>query len=300
MDVRPYLRRIRSEFPDLKFKRATLPAQGMDHVAIFLDNEWVFRFAKNKEYIKHFPNEVKLLDALRRQITLLIPHYTYVSADKSFGGYKKIQGKPLTRTAFLRFPKKVQEKIASDLARFLNELHSFPVATAKALGVPTADPVEYLEEIKKQYPEHIAPRITPKEREYCERIFRMYENYTKEKHPSVMTHYDMLGVHILLAKDHRIAGIIDFGDKALADPARDFNGLWDIDDSLVRSMSRYYKSNDPDILRRSLLIRKIGSISWLTYNARSGTPKSYAHAYRQFKRVMKLAAPGRIELPLTD
>jgi aminoglycoside phosphotransferase (APT) family kinase protein len=103
-----------------------------------------------------------------------------------------------------------------------------------------------------------------------------------------MTHNDMLGVHIFLTKNNRIAGIIDFGDKAIGDPAKDFNGLFDIDPSLVKSVYAHYNKKDPTLLDRALLLRKRGSLSWLAYNAKAGTPKSYARAYRQFKRVMKL------------
>lgn len=288
MNLKPYIDRIRREFPTLKFKRATLPIQGMDHVALFLDNTWVFRFPKNAEYIAHFPQEVKLLDALHKRIGLPIPHYEFVSKDKSFGGYKKIQGKPLTRAGYKRISVEARKTIATELGNFFNELHAFPVSKARALGVPPEDPAEYLSTLKKEYKRYVEPKITPVEKVYSQKILSESETYNTKKHPQVMTHNDMLGGHIFLKKDNHIAGIIDFGDKAIGDPAKDFNGLLDIDPSFAQAVYARYKKKDASLLERSLLLRKRGSLSWLAYNAKAGTAKSYARAYRQFKRVMKL------------
>jgi aminoglycoside 2''-phosphotransferase len=288
MDLKPYLQRIRNEFPNLKFKRATMPKQGMDHLALFLDDQWVFRFAKNPEYITHFPNEVKLLDALHEQISLPIPHYEFASKDKSFGGYKKIQGKPLTRAGYKRMSMEARKAIASELGNFLNELHAFPVSKARALGVPAEDPAEYLSTLKREYKQYLEPKITAAEKIYSQKILLESQAYNIQKHPQVMTHNDMLGGHIFLKKNNQIAGIIDFGDKAIGDPAKDFNGLLDIDPAFMKAVYGHYKKKGPTLLSRSVLLRKRGSLSWLAYNAKAGTPKSYARAYRQFKRIMKL------------
>lgn len=288
MDLKPYLKRIRKEFPNLKFKRATMPKQGMDHLAIFLDDQWVFRFAKNPEYIAHFPNEVKLLNALHKQISLPIPHYEFVSKDKSFGGYKKIQGKPLTRAGYKRMSLEARKTIATELGNFFNDLHSFPASKARALGVPLEDPAAYLSILKREYKRYVEPKITTAEKVYSHKILLESERYNTQKHPQVMTHNDMLGCHIFLKKNNHIAGIIDFGDKTIGDPAKDFNGLLDIDPSLVRAVYARYNKKDATLLDRALLLRKRGSLSWLAYNAKVGTPKNYARAYRQFKRIMKL------------
>lgn len=260
----------------------------MDHLVLFLDDQWVFRFAKNPEYIEHFPNEVKLLDALHKQISLPIPHYEFVARDKSFGGYRKIKGRPLTKTRYKRMSPQERSVLAAELGNFFNELHSFPASKAKALGVPMEDPSEYLSTLKKEYEQYVERKITPAEQEYSEKIITDSQAYNDQAHPHVMTHNDMLGVHIFMTENNRIAGIIDFGDKAIGDPAKDFNGLLDINPSFMKAVYDHYKMKDPTLLSRSLLLRRRGSLSWLAYNAKAGTPNSYARAYRQFKRVMKL------------
>lgn len=286
MDVKPYLKRIRSEFPDLRFKRAVVPKQGMDHLALFLDHQWVFRFAKNPEYIDQFPKEIELLDALHKEISLPIPHYEFVSSDKSFGGYKKIHGRSLTHSGFQKLSKQTRDSLAAELGNFLNELHAFSVPQALALGVKVEDPTLYLKTLKKEYEKYVRPKMADEDRRYCNSLLALSEEYAQGKYPERMTHNDMFGVHIRLTKQNHIAGIIDFGDKVIGDPAKDFNGLLDIDPSFVKAVYAHYDTKDDTLLDRSVLLRKRGSLSWLAYNAKAGTPRSYARAFRHFKRVM--------------
>lgn len=288
MQIKQYLDRIRIEFPEVKFNRATMPKQGLDHVAIFLDDQWVFRFVKNPEYAALFPNEVQLLCALQTHITLPIPNYTHVSKDKSFGGYKKIQGQPLTRAGYRQMSHQMRKKIASTLANFLCELHTFPSSKARALQVPREDPQAYLSTLEKDYRQFVEPRITPDERAYCEEILLASSEYCQKKHPVVMTHNDLHGQHIYFTSDRGITGIIDFGDRAIGDPAKDFCGLLDIDPSLQKAVFDQYDRKDPPLLHRSLLLRKRGSISWLAYNAKAGSVASFTRAYRQLKSCMTL------------
>lgn len=288
MDLKPYLHRIRQEFPQVTFTRATLPKQGMDHLALFLDNKWVFRFPLNREYTALFPKEVALLKELHGHITVAIPHYEYVSADETCGCYKKIHGKPLTSTGFKRMSPKAQHTIVTELAGFLSELHSFPVSKARKLGVPFEDPHAYLESVKKGYDRYLRAKLTPDERLYSEQLLILSQEYAEKKHPVVMMHNDVRGLHILLTQNNHLAGVIDFGDKAIGDPAKDFSALWDIDPSFIKALYQQYGKKDPTLLSRSLLLRQRGSLSWLAYNAKAGTPQSYDRAYRLFKRTRKL------------
>lgn len=260
----------------------------MDHLALFIDETWVFRFPKNPEYVREFPNEVRLLNALQSHITLAIPRYELVAADASFGGYRKIPGLPLTKNGYADMTAKERSAVAAQLAEFFTELHSFPVKKAASLGVSYEDPSSYLATLREEYARFVRKRLTTEEHLTAEKILTLSQEYAHQRHTQVMTHNDVRGLHILRSKDARIVGIIDFGDKAIGDPAKDLSALWDVSPSLVRDIHARYDAKDADLLRRSLLLRKRGSISWLAYNAKTASPGEYARAYRQFGRVMKL------------
>lgn len=282
MNLRPYLARIRAEFPALTFKRMTVPEQGMDHLTLFLDDQWVFRFPTNPDYITRFPNEVALLDALHQRITLSIPYYELLARNREFGGYKKIDGTPVTPARFKRLSMPARKALAMDLARFLSELHSFPVKTAEKLGVERENPRGYHDRIVREYQEFVYPTLSAPDRKYAEAILQQSEDYCAEECPRVMAHNDMHSAHILL-KNSRLAGIIDFGDKAINDPARDFCGLLDIDPWLLHAVYDKYAHKDRTLISRVLIVRKRGGLSWLAYNAKSKDHEKYMRAYRQFQ-----------------
>ena len=69
-----------------------------------------------------------------------------------------------------------------------------------------------------------------------------------------IVHGDLVGEHILVdLSGSRLAGIIDFGDVALGDPAQDLLGLWSYGaDAVTRVIDGYDPGrNDPGLLRRS-------------------------------------------------
>ena len=89
-----------------------------------------------------------------------------------------------------------------------------------------------------------------KEKKRCAKQLAQFLNQLhgirKGKGGSVLTHQDLIDEHILFdAKSKRIVGIIDFGDLAMADRARDFARLWRYEDEgLVDMILCYYKTKD--------------------------------------------------------
>ncbi len=288
MNLHPYLARIRAEFPQLKIKRVTVPKQGMDHITLFVDGTWVFRFPKTTAYVATFPHEIALLHALHTKITIDIPYFELVAKNKAFGAYRKIDGTPITPARFKRLSISARKALAMDLARFLSELHSFPVKTAEKLGVERENPRGYHDRIVREYQEFVYPTLSASDRKHAEAILQQSEDYCAQEFPRVMAHNDMHSLHILLNNSH-LAGIIDFGDKAINDPAKDFCGLLDIDPWLLHAVYDKYAHKDRTLISRVLVVRKRGGLSWLAYNAKSKDHEKYMRAYRQFQWLTTLA-----------
>lgn len=59
------------------------------------------------------------------------------------------------------------------------------------------------------------------------------------KRPSVLVHNDLSDDHILLHKTK--VSIIDFSDRLIGDPARDFARLWMYGDSFVTQVYELYR-----------------------------------------------------------
>lgn len=286
MNTEPYLRRIRHEFPDLKFKKVRVPVQGMDHVALILDEKWVFRFPRTSKYLKLFIKEVHLLETLHNRLSLPIPHYERIASDSSFGGYSLIKGKPLQLQTFKKCTLRAKQKIHTQMARFLTELHTTPPNILKKYAVSAFKPGKELSRSRGQYHKYIESTLNQQDRKKCEEYFRQRKNRLADTYTPAFTHGDLSTDHILISTEHNeIAGIIDFSDRVIFDPAFDFTHLWDYGKHFMDGLySEYAGPKDEHFLERSYLYYQQTSLNGLRHAIR-GTYGTYKEAYRFFKAV---------------
>ena len=120
--------KLRKEFPEVKFMRVKLVTMGWDHDVLVLDDKFIVRFAKARLSKNSFAREINFLKEFSKISNLKVPNYTLLSHDKSFGGYEMIKGRVLTPKMYHRLSLKKKQKVVQDLARFLNILHSIPLA----------------------------------------------------------------------------------------------------------------------------------------------------------------------------
>lgn len=228
MNTESYLRRIRKEFPRLKFSSVRIPTpQGVDHVAIVLDEKWIFRFPKKQKYKKLFKKEIRLMDALHARIPLPIPHYEFVARDKSFGGYAFIPGVSLRRPMYMRMSSVAKKRVQRQMAGFLSALHATPLSIAKKYGVRRTTIGRYFTRQHGQYLRHVRHLLTAKEKKMADAHYREMRLHLHDAFTPALIHYDLHLDHILTdAKLTKITGIIDFGDRMIGDPAFDFSVLW--------------------------------------------------------------------------
>ncbi|MFE0100776.1 aminoglycoside phosphotransferase family protein [Streptomyces sp. NPDC059009] len=118
-----------------------------------------------------------------------------------------------------------------DLAALLSGLASFPGAEAEALGVPVERP-RALDDVRKQAMD-AARQLADggeAERELPGRLAgqltgRATEPVAATAPALVLTHCDLKGEHLLVTSAGRVAGVLDWTDAAVADPAEDVAGL---------------------------------------------------------------------------
>lgn len=280
------LMRIHLEFPNLKFFKAKVNNKGWDHTIIILDNKYVFRFPKNKSYIKKIRTEMLFLNSLR-DMPIKVPNYLFISKDKSFGGYQLISGKELTKTRFQKLNNKQKKVIANQLGRFLTSLHNFPINTAKEIGLK----YEWsLEEEKKEYNKRkkaIFSALNYKEKKFVKNFVK---HYFSMKVPSKLCviHHDFSDNHILIHKE-KVNGVIDFGDSSLGDPAKDFSCLWNLGDDFVLNVYKTYKGKkDSKFLQRSRYYNYTGYLNQLYHGVVDNKKRMLKNALKKTKEIMRI------------
>ena len=113
--------------------------------------------------------------------------------------------------------------LAREVGAALTALHAVPVEAARALGVPDIDLGEAL---YRPMVEACLPHLGPRGRAWLEQRFAAFiaGGGTREA-PRVLVHGDLGCGHLLATPQRDLAGIIDWGDSLIADPAYDLAAL---------------------------------------------------------------------------
>lgn len=253
MDKLFFVAQIKNNFPDLKFKKFDIVDHGWNKTVIILDNKIVFTFPKNQEAQKKFKSELKILPKLSKSVTLPIPNFQYIPADKSFAGYSLVSGTPLMFKDFKKLNSIQQNIAAKQVSNFLNELHTFPVAIAKKDGVSMAWSEKdarnyYLNQAKTVY-----KKLTQKDYKILKSILEnRCGSKIKNGFKKTVIHQDLTSDHILFDKNtKKVCGIIDFGDIQISDPAVDFGNLWEYGERFIDKVLNDYHLKDRQLKYRS-------------------------------------------------
>ena len=228
----PYKEAIGECFPDLVVDSINLAGEGMDNLALAVNDEFVFRFPKLEEAATKIGLEAVLLPELQKRLDVRIPSPEFVGTDPgtglTFSGYRSIEGVPLEPELLLDLDPEVRISLTEQIARFISHLHSFPVEEAALLGLKANDfKADYAGDLQP-IRELMLPMLGKGEREYVEQLYGDYlgdpGNFDYE--PTVI-HADLSPEHILYDPvTQAIAGVIDFGDIEIGDPDYEMHWLY--------------------------------------------------------------------------
>jgi aminoglycoside 2''-phosphotransferase len=265
---------VSAAFPALTVNTFRFLAEGWDSTVWEVNGALVFRFPKRAEVAAWLRTEIALLPALAPVLPVPIPRFDYIGEPSAsypypFVGYPKLSGVPLSSA----HPGLVRaDRLAGQIGALLTALHRFPVARARACGVEEHSArawrdqyPAFLREIRTLY-----PRMTAAERERTERLFGAYLNDAAHaRFTPVLLHQDLGGDHLLLdARTGDLAGVIDWGDVTMGDPAQDFCGL--PPDWLRALLTNYGGHVDATFAARVAFYRALGPYHLLRFGLRTG------------------------------
>jgi aminoglycoside 2''-phosphotransferase len=227
VDLEDLVARIRCEFPDLALAEARLVDEGEDNAVIILGDRWVFRFPRTPEEAARAPVERRLLAALGATTSIAIPRYDHVARAGDFGGYRMIEGESLTTAAFAGLSRAAREGVLAEIGEFLRMLHALPAAVvARPPGEERPwRAIEFIERYAERR-EALAKALGASLVLAADRFYEALPNAVATDRV-VVVHLDLSEDHILVdPAAGRLAGVIDFSDAGLGDPACDFTCLW--------------------------------------------------------------------------
>ncbi|MDM5220316.1 phosphotransferase [Peribacillus sp. NJ11] len=217
------------QFPEIELKEIKQLGEGFDNTVIQINGQFVFRFPRRPIAVTLIQVENQLLPSIAGTFPLDIPEPIFFGKPSTlypypFTGYKMVKG-------HLPVEGSVENKVesAKRFARFLKVLHSFPVEKARRLGVQP-DGMMRLDVSfrKKSLMENVSSLLRLGYLEQANAVKEFVEGLEEldVQHPISLVHGDIHIRNVLLDDEGVLAGIIDWGDVHIGNPAIDFSFLY--------------------------------------------------------------------------
>jgi aminoglycoside phosphotransferase (APT) family kinase protein len=218
---------VGAQFPELAGKSVAPFGVGWDNAAFLVDGRILFRFPRRRIATRLIAREVALLPHIESALPLPIsaPHFAGKPSAEypwTFAGYAMIRG---TSACSVSLPEDRRAALARPLGEFLRALHAIDAAPLVELGLPPdeigrLDPRKRIAATRERLPRLAAANAVARPEALLEWL---------EAHPPQplddgkrrIVHGDLYARHVLLDARGTPAGVIDWGDMHLGDPALD-------------------------------------------------------------------------------
>lgn len=284
-DLKDCLRQIENEF-GLKINKYHHDQYSFGNDVLTVNNKYIFRFPKSKEAKQHLKHEIELLEFLHGKVKLDIPHYTFISKNKEFGGYELIPGKPLYVPLTKKVSKKNKMKMVGELMGFINVFHAIDLKQfVQFKPLVKKDFVKTEQEVEVALQEKLFPKLSLEDRGLIRDFYTEAKSIVGANTFECPIHGDLYEWNVLWDKKTEQCGLIDFSDYMISDPARDFEVFFDFGpDYPEMAYEKYTGHKDPDFLKRAKAYWQLHGIYTLM-SSQLGANMSFDYAYKNyFKR----------------
>jgi aminoglycoside phosphotransferase (APT) family kinase protein len=201
-------------FPDLQIRTLEPVSGGWTSSTYRLNGEWIVQVATSAYAGERVRAQIGFLAELAQEVSALVPVPERVSADPPAMAYRAIAGMPFDRAPDGIWPER--------LGRFLYDLHLTPPEFVGMRGT-TASTVRtgvaaWLDTVRAR----VLPLLEPEERERFDDAFdRFLDDDEQWRFAPCLTHGDLGPEHVLVTPSGDLAGVIDWEELAVGDPAWD-------------------------------------------------------------------------------
>jgi aminoglycoside 2''-phosphotransferase len=206
---------ISKSFPEITIERIQSlhealddSSEGWDTYAYLVNGRFVFLFPRPEHGADSLKLLAKLLPQLRQHLSIPIPKFEFVSRGcgqfKQLSvGYRMIEVLPLTEKLFRDMStKSVAKNLASQLAGFLSELHSFPIERDRELKVPSVPGREVWEQFWSDIKQKPSTPLDRSEQRCTTEVFDSFLSPEKNfQFQPVLLRGDLSPEHILLDRE---------------------------------------------------------------------------------------------------
>lgn len=239
---------------------------GWDCYTYLVNRIWIFQLPRPAAAHGWFAGQIRLLRRLKGRLPSAIPELQFICEEPLCLGYRRIDGKPAACMAKGEWPE--------SLGAFLRSLHSIdPSETGLPLST-ASDWRKLNQQLIQEFRDRVVPLLTPKEKQSAEAMFSVFtEDRTLLELSPVLVHRDLGPEHILVTEEGRLAGVIDWGDARLGDPAIDFSWLlFGLPKEGARALRAYGATSNLALCRRALFYHQLGPWHEVTHGIDTKQP----------------------------
>lgn len=220
-----YKNKLQKDFPELQIDTLEIIGSGWHHDAVEVNDVLVFRMPRGvHEITSTVDNEVSMLNLLQDKLPVAIPKPLYISSDKEYFGYSKVDG-VLLKDLVNGFGQGDWQQLKADWVAIASSIHTnVTIQKARKLKMPNfiepgpsaAERIFGIEGVEQDV-------LT-----FANQIIESSKKLNLESLHYVFIHND-LQFHNILADPHtkRISGVIDWTDACVGPLAREFAiGEW--------------------------------------------------------------------------
>jgi aminoglycoside phosphotransferase (APT) family kinase protein len=250
---------IATRLPELEIHTLALVAEGWDNAVWLADAEWTFRFPQRTVAVRGVALEIEVLPRIAPLLPLPVPVPIFRGAPGDdypwpFFGYRFLPGREVVVAGL---DNAARPQLARPLGRFLRVLHEC-CAAAVAVDLPhdplgRADPRMRVSRARDRLAELERLGIGTHAAEAS--VLLDAAESLPPSTANVLVHGDLHVRHLLVDDDHRLTGVIDWGDLCLADPSVDLSIVWSFLPPDARSAfaAEYGSITDETALRARML-----------------------------------------------
>ncbi|TMQ90869.1 aminoglycoside phosphotransferase [Actinomadura soli] len=220
---------IGRRFRELRGAPVERLATGWDNTVFLVGGAWVFRFPRRRIAVPGVEREMAALPVLAPRLPLPVPVPRFAGEPSDdfpwpFWGARMIPGREF---AGVRPPEDRRAALAAEVGAFLRALHDPALVRAAGDGLPLdpmgrADPANRAARTPGRLDALAGLGVWERDPAVDEFLAKARGWSVPDGEP-VIVHGDLHVRHLLLAPDGRAAGVIDWGDVCLADPAVDLS-----------------------------------------------------------------------------
>ncbi len=213
LDLRILRETLRGEFPAVADLPWELNTQGWDNTVIIAGGQWVLRLPKRTDY--PFEKEIEILRRLEGKVSVQVPKIEWLGQKYQGMAYRLIAGEHARYNDLKAMPPETLLALGRDLGQFVRKLRqALPLSEAKTKGWK-----KHSTEMSPAELELALSRLPVDLKAFGEKIAAWPEPKSEE----AFLFGDLHGGNMLLDKQSRLAGVIDFADCGWGDSAYEFH-----------------------------------------------------------------------------